>query len=219
RHTRFSRDWSSDVCSSDLTFKEWAAAYGIGVPLATAVGFLLARTRYLSQIVQPLILIFYGLPIIAVAPLFLVIFGIGFSAKVVTGVVITFFACFFQVYSGVSAIPEVQVQLARLMGASRIQVVRKVLFPASLTFVLTGMRIAVPLTMTGVIIGEFVSSSAGLGGFILRTSAALDAPDLFGALFILMFMVFGLGQIVRLIEHFAVRWEPKTSSAVGRGGV
>lgn len=202
-----------------VTVQEWAVGYGIGVSVATAAGFLLGRSRYLSQIVQPLILIFYGLPIIAIAPLFLVILGIGFSAKVATAVVITFFACFFQVYSGVSSIPEVQIQLARLMGASRFQLIKRILIPASLTFVFTGLRIAVPLTMTGAIIGEFVSSSSGLGWFILRTSATLDSPDLFATLFILMFIVFGFGQIIRYIETKALRWQPKATNAVGRGGV
>lgn len=202
-----------------VTLSEWAVGFFIGVPVATAVGFLLGRSRRLAQVFQPLILIFYGLPIIAIAPLFLVIFGIGFNAKVVTAVVITFFAVFFQVYTGVATIPEVQIQLARLMGASRLQVFRRILLPAALPFVFAGLRIAVPLTMTGAIIGEFVSSSSGLGWFVLRTSATLDAPSLFAALIILMIIVYLIGEIIRFVEQRSLPWQSNERGAVGRGGI
>lgn len=199
-----------------VTFSEWAMGYLIGISIAGAAGFTLGRSRYLAQIIQPLILVFYGLPITAIAPLFLVIFGIGFQAKVATAVVITFFASFFQIYTGVSQIPEIQIQLARIMGASRLDITRRVILPASLPFVFTALRVAIPLAMTGTIIGEFVSSSAGLGYFILQSSATLDSQNLFATLLILMLLVYGAGQIVRVIEVRALRWQPRAGGSVPR---
>lgn len=196
-----------------VTFSEWAMGYTIGISVAAFAGFMLGRSRYLAQVTQPLILVFYGLPITAIAPLFLVVFGIGFQAKVATAVVITFFAAFFQIYSGVSQIPEIQIQLARIMGASRLDIIRRVILPSSLPFVLTALRVAIPLAMTGTIIGEFVSSSAGLGYFILQTSAMLDSQNLFATLLTLMLLVYAAGQIVRFIEVKALRWQPRVNAA------
>ena len=193
------------------TLHEWAVGFVIGSVLAVVAGFLLGRVNALARVFQPLLLVFHGVPIITIAPLFVLFFGIGFESKVGIAILAAFFAVFFQVYAGARQIPEERVQIARVMGASRSQMLRKVLLPSTLPFVFLGLRIAVPFTMTGTIIGEFVASSEGLGWFINRSAAASDAPDLFGGLIILTILVWLLGEVLGLVERVTLHWHPSSS--------
>jgi len=125
---------------------------------------------------EPFILATYGIPIIALAPIFLLLFGIGYPSKVAFSTMTSFFVIFFHTYAGVSTINEEQLQLTRITGAARQRIVRRILIPASLPFIVIGLRQAVPFSMTDAIIGEFVASSAGLGWFIVRAQAPLRLP-------------------------------------------
>jgi NitT/TauT family transport system ATP-binding protein len=196
------------------TLSEWAVGFAIGSTLAVVTGFLLGRVEALARVFQPLLLVFHGVPIITIAPLFVLFLGIGFESKVGIASLAAFFAVFFQIYAGARQIPEEHVQIARVMGASRGQIIRKVVLPSTLPFVFLGLRIAVPFTMTGTVIGEFVASSEGLGWFINRSAATADASDLFGALIILVVMVWLLGEVLGLVERVTLRWRPKSSSSI-----
>jgi NitT/TauT family transport system permease protein len=153
-------------------------------------------------------LAWYGIPIITIAPIFVLVLGIGFGSKVGTATFASFFVVFFQTYAGVKSLDEEQFLLARIMGASRLDLMRKVLIPGSLPFVFVGLRMGIPTAMTGAIIGEFIASSQGLGSFILNASSSFNAPATFAALVILVAIVAIGGLLVRLLERVLVRWRP-----------
>jgi NitT/TauT family transport system permease protein len=190
------------------TFSEMALGFGIGSAISIALGVTLARMRAVAQTVEPFIFAWFGVPIITIAPLFVLLLGIGFASKVGTAVVATFFGVFFQTYGGVKSLNEEQFLLAKLMGASRLDLVRRVLIPGSLPFIFLGLRMGVPVAMTGAIVGEFIASSQGLGAFILNASSSFDAPDTFATLLIVVGIVTICGWAVRLAESSVVRWQP-----------
>jgi NitT/TauT family transport system ATP-binding protein len=202
-----------------VTLSEMATGYVIGGSIGVTLGFVLGRTRVLARVFEPFILATYGIPIIALAPIFLLLFGIGYPSKVAISTMTSFFVIFFQTYAGVSTINEEQLQLARIMGASRQRIVRSILIPASLPFIFIGLRQAVPFSMTGAVIGEFVASSAGLGWFIVRASGAFDAASLFAALIIMIVLVWSIGQVVALIERQVLQWQPVRQRIAGRASI
>ena len=190
------------------TVSEMAIGYAVGSTVSVLVGIALARSRTVGQVVEPFILAWYGIPIITIAPLLVLVFGIGFGSKAATAYLGTFFAVFFQTYSGVMSLKEEYFLLARLMGASQLDLMRRVLIPGSLPFIFVGLRQAVPVAMTGAIVGEFVASSAGLGAFILNASASFDPAAAFAGLLIVIAVVTTFGQVVRWAEGLAIRWRP-----------
>jgi sulfonate transport system ATP-binding protein len=202
-----------------VTLSEMLTGYAIGSLFGISMGFYLGRTRAVARVLEPFIFAFYGIPIIAIAPIFLLLFGIGPPSKVAISTMTSFFVVFFQTYSGVATLNEEHLQLAQLMGASRGRVVRRILVPAALPFIFIGLRQAVPIAMTGSIIGEFVASSAGLGWFILRSSGAFDAASLFAGIIVLLFFVWFLGQLMAFAERQLLRWQPARQRVAGRASI
>lgn len=191
-----------------ITFGEMALGFLIGSAIGVLLAVVLGRNRTFAEVTVPFILAWYGIPIITIAPLFVLILGIGFNAKVGTAVVTTVFAVFFQTYSGVRALNEEQFLLGRLMGASRLDLFRRVLIPGSLPFIFNGLRMAVPLAMTGAIVGEFIVSTAGLGSFILDASNSFDAAGTFAGIVIVVAVVTICAFAIDVVERLVIRWRP-----------
>jgi NitT/TauT family transport system ATP-binding protein len=191
------------------TVQEMIIGFAVGAAVGIVLGVGLARNRFLADTVQPFILASFGIPVIAIAPIVVLILGIGFDSKVGTAAVTTFFVVFFQTFGGVSALDEDKFLLGRLMGGSRLQLARRVLVPASLPSIFQGLRMGIPLAMTGAVIGEFIASTQGLGTFILRTSSAFDAASLFAALIILLVIVVLFAGAIALVERRVLRWLPE----------
>ena len=106
---------------------------------------------------------FYGVPKIALAPLFIIWFGIGIGSKVALASIMVFFLVFYNVFAGVRSVDRELVNLTLVMGANQRQLTYHVYFPAAAPFVMLGMRLAIPYSVIGVIVGEFTSSTQGLG--------------------------------------------------------
>ncbi|MDR0357860.1 MAG: ABC transporter permease subunit, partial [bacterium] len=196
-----------------VTLSEMVIGFAIGGTIGVGLGFWLGRARLLARVLQPFILASYGVPIIAIAPIFILVLGIGFPSKVGIATITAFFVIFFNTYAGVGAMPEEHLQLARIMGASRSRVVRRVMIPATLPFIFNGLRMAVPFSMTGAVIGEFVASSSGLGWYIVRATGAFDASGLFAGLIVMLVIVWALGQIVGIGERYFLRWRPQREAS------
>jgi len=196
-----------------ITLQEMAVGYVAGAALGMAVGFALARSQTLSRIFEPYILAIYSVPKIALAPLFVLTLGIGITSKWGVVTMEVFFLVFFNTFSGVRNINEEFVQLARVMGASKAQVTRRIIMPASLPFIMTGLKMGVPFAMIGAIIGEFIASNQGLGWLILYMASNFDASGLFAAILILVAVVWLLGQLLALIEARTLRWQPVRQDA------
>ncbi|MFI5265914.1 MAG: ATP-binding cassette domain-containing protein [Chloroflexota bacterium] len=196
-----------------VTLEEMAVGYAVGAVLGMAVGFALARSRPLSRIFEPYILAIYSVPKIALAPLFVLTLGIGITSKWGVVTMEVFFLVFFNTFSGVRNINEEFVQLALVMGARKAQVTRRIILPASLPFIMTGLKMGIPFAMIGAIIGEFIASNQGLGWLILYMASNFDASGLFAAILILVAVVWLLGQLLALVEARTLRWQPVRQDA------
>jgi NitT/TauT family transport system permease protein len=190
------------------TLSEMLSGYAIGATAAVIIGVTLARNRSIAQVTEPFMLAWYGLPIITLAPLFVLALGIGFPSKVATAFFATFFVVFFQTYSGCRSLKEEYFLLGRLMGASKLDLMRRVLIPGSLPFIFVGLRQAVPVAMTGAIVGEYIASWEGLGLFVLNAAASFDAAASFAGLVIVVTIVTTLSWLVRRAEGVVIRWQP-----------
>ena len=171
------------------TGEELVLGYSIGVTGGILAGYTLGRSPRLAVIFEPYVMAFYGIPKIALAPLFIIWFGIGIGSKVALAAIMVFFLVFYNVYTGVRSVDRELVNLTLVMGANQRQLTYHVYFPAAAPYVLLGMRMAVPYSVIGVIVGEFTSSVQGLGLFIHEASSTYDPAGVFAGIVILLAFV------------------------------
>ncbi|MFQ5898753.1 MAG: ABC transporter permease [Candidatus Methylomirabilia bacterium] len=195
------------------TIWEALLGYVIGALLGIGLGFVLARLETLARIVDPFIVAVNGIPRVAMAPILIIWFGIGVESKVVLAVSLVLFLTFMNTYAGLRGVDPGLKNLARVMGANEMQLLWKVTLPASIPWILTGLKISVPFAIIGAILGEFMAASRGLGFMIQHASNLFNIAGSFAGLIMLMFVVLIANAAVNRLERYLLRWRPKEESA------
>lgn len=191
-----------------VTFQQIAIGYVLGAAAAVILGYVFGRVRTLRKMFEPIILALFSIPKIALAPLFVLILGIGLWSKVGIVFIEVFFVVFFNTMRGVLDVADEYVHIARIMGASRFQVFRRVIIPAALPSILLGLKMGVPFSIIGAVLGEYIASNRGLGWYILYSTNSFDASGLWAGIIFLVTITWLLGQIVNIIQARVLRWQP-----------
>ncbi|MDM5225197.1 ABC transporter permease [Cytobacillus sp. NJ13] len=190
-----------------ITAQEMFIGFFIGATGGAILGFILGRLEYVAKILDPFIMALYSLPKVALAPLFILWFGIGIEMKIVFAAVIVFYLVFFNTYAGVKNVDNDLLDNIRLMGATERQILMKVTIPSALNWVFVGLKMSVPYALIGAVIGEITASNRGVGFLISYSAGQFDTAGTFAAILILMFMSvllnFGLG----IMEKRLLRWK------------
>jgi len=192
-----------------FTLIEALAGYALGAGAGLVLGFALARLDVVYRVIEPFVVAFYGIPRIALAPLFILWFGIGITSKIAVATIMVFFIVFINTVAGIRSAPTQFLQIARVMGASEWDLTRKVIFPAATPFILAALQITVPQAMIGAIVGEFISSNRGVGHLINRAAGFLDTPGLFAGIFVLLIVVLLMNHAITILGNHLMRWNPK----------
>lgn len=192
-----------------FTVLEALAGYGLGAGAGLVAGFGLARWEGLYRIVEPFVVALYGIPRIALAPLFILWFGIGIASKVAVAAVMVFFIVLINTVVGVRSAPLPFLQVARVMGASEWDLMRKVIFPAATPFIVAALQITIPQAMIGAIVGEFISANRGVGHLINRAAGFLDTAGLFAGILTLLGVVLLMNHGVTVLGSRLMRWNPR----------
>lgn len=189
-----------------VTFSETLLGLVSGSLIGMGVGLALPQLRTLSRILEPFLMTLNGIPVIVIAPLFVLWLGIGLFSKIGISIYIVFFAMFIPVYTGSIRLERELVDALHVMGATRWQIFCKVIVPSSLPSVYTGLKIGTGLSLIGAVIGEFVASRAGLGHMILYASGSLDTPALYLGIIVLALFAVALSGTVNALGPILVRW-------------
>lgn len=190
----------------EVTLTETVLGFVFGALSGVAVGLALGLNRRLAMVLDPFIVAFYSLPKIALAPLFILWFGVGLTSKVVLATFVVFFLVFYNTYAGTLAVEQELVDVLRLMGASRWQIIRKVILPSAMIWIFTGMKSSVPYALIGAVVGEMMASNKGLGYLIQAAAGQYDTAGVFAALFVLMIIATGLHELLKQSERLLLRW-------------
>ncbi|MBT0768276.1 ABC transporter permease [Kineosporia sp. J2-2] len=207
-------DWVDDGTlwsNSWITLKEIVLGFLLGAGSAALLAYLLAPLRILWDVLDPFVMALYSIPKVALAPLFIVWFGIGTDMKVLLAAVTVFFLVFLNTAVGVHEVDRGLVDAVRLMGGGRRDIALKVTLPASLTGLLTGLRVSIPYALIGAVIGELVASNRGLGYLISDSSSKFDTDGVFATLVVLSVIAAALNGLVNLLGRRAGRWKPLDS--------
>jgi NitT/TauT family transport system permease protein len=171
-----------------------------------AVGLLLPQMQILSRVFEPFLMVLNGIPVIVIAPLFILWLGLGFPSKIGISIYIVFFAMFIPVYTASLRLDRTLVDALRVLGASRWQIFRNVIIPSAMPSVFTGLKIGSGLALIGAVIGEFVASRAGLGHLILYASGTLDTPTLYLGIIALALFAAVLSFAIDALGPVLVHW-------------
>jgi len=199
-----------------VTMRETATGYVLGAPLAILCGFLLAQAPRAAAVLNPYILAVYGVPRIALAPLFLVWFGIGENSKVFLALMMTFFLTFVNTFTGINTVDMGLKNVARVMGASGTQVFWKVVLPAASPWIIAGLRVSIPQALVAAVVGELVMSTAGLGYRIGLSTQTFNITGAMSGVLVLMLIVILLNLALDRVEAYLLRWRPPSELAADR---
>lgn len=203
--------WSIDGTlwsNSWITIKEVVLGFLLGAGAGAALAYLIAAIRPLWDVLIPYFLALYSVPKVAVAPLFIIWFGIGLEMKVLLAAISVFFLVFLSTAEGVQNVDSALKDAVRCMGGTRRDILLKVTLPASIGGLLTGLRMSIPYALIGAVIGELVASNRGLGFLINDSSAQFDTNGVFAALVVLAVIAAVLNMLVGFIDVAANRWKP-----------
>jgi NitT/TauT family transport system permease protein len=202
------------VFQSWITIQETLAGFVIGAVGGIVLGFAIGRYPRLAEVLDPFILAIYSVPKVALAPLFLVWFGIGIFMKIVLAAVTVVFIVFFNTLAGVRNVDRDLVDAVWLMGAKPRDVLFKVLVPSAMSWALTGVRISIPYALIGAIIGELIASNRGIGYLISSSASQYDTAGVFAALIVLTILAMLLNAIVDEIDRRLSKWKVDASVTI-----
>jgi NitT/TauT family transport system permease protein len=189
-----------------VTVYEMIAGYALAVVVAVPLAIAITSSRTFDELVTPTMLFFQIVPKVAIAPLFLVWFGVGATPKILVAFLISFFPIVIDAAVGLRSMSPEMHDLARSMGASRLQVFTQFRLPTSLPYLFSGLKVAATLAIAGTVVGEFVGADQGLGYLLLVTNSNLETPMMFATLVALTAIGFVFYYLVELLEGFLIPW-------------
>ena len=198
------------------TVTEVVAGYAAGATAGAALAFALATAPGAERVLRPFLLALYSIPKVALAPLVVMWFGLGIAPKIILAGSFVFFVVFMNAVAGIQSVNRHHVDIIRVMGAGRWAVLTKVVMPTMVPFLLLGLRISIPEAMTGAVIGEFISSSQGLGYLVESASNELNMAVALAAIVILVVVV-AIGDVLLGMIEQRLPWQPADSKTIRSG--
>lgn len=189
-----------------VTTWETVVGFAIAAVFGIFVAVVMMYSANVEKTVYPLILFAQVIPKIAIAPLFVVWLGFGPSPKILVAVLMAFFPIVISGLAGLRSVDPEILELTSTMGASRIKTFMKIRFPAALPQLMSGLKVAATLAVTGAVVGEFVGANQGLGYVILQANGNVDTAMLFAALIIMSLLGIVLFAIIEIAEKLLIPW-------------
>jgi ABC-type nitrate/sulfonate/bicarbonate transport system permease component len=190
-----------------VTFLELSLAYGLAVAVGLAIGLAIGMSRWAEAGALPLVVMLYGVPQVVLLPLFILVFGLGPASKIAFGFSHGVFPVIFNVVAGMRDVNQLYLRSARSMGASQSEIFRHVTFPHMVPSFFAGLRLAMTMTLLGILLAELYVSSAGIGYYTQVFSETFNPAPLFALIAVLAFMAILLNELVRIAERRFTRWK------------
>jgi NitT/TauT family transport system permease protein len=202
-----------------VTLEESLLGFVFGVGSGIIFGVLLGEIRYLADVFGPYIKIVNALPRIVLGSIFTIWLGLGLPSKVLLAAVLVFFVVFFNAFQGVRSVDRNLVANARILGASRWQVVRHVVFPSAMTWIIASLHVALGFSIIGAIVGEFLGSQRGLGLVIATAQNTFDANGVFGAMLVIGVLALSAEGLMAIVEKRLLAWQPASTTERDIAGI
>jgi taurine transport system permease protein len=198
------------------SMQPFVAGYFLAAVVGVAAGLLLGRSRVLEAAFGIYVIAGYSTPLIALVPLLMIWFGLGFMVKMVIIFLLTFFPVCINTWVGVQAVPKTLVEVGKAFCAPQSAVMRQIVLPAVLPYIMAGLRLGIGKAVIALVIAEFLTSISGLGGVIISSANSFQTAEMFVPIIVIMVLAVVLTNLVSVIERKVAPWQ---SELTGREGV
>jgi putative hydroxymethylpyrimidine transport system permease protein len=199
-------DWRLLADNALVTLAE--VALGLAIGLAVGVGSAVAMhlVRPLRDAAYPLLVASQAIPIVILAPIFVLAFDYGIGPKLAIVALICFFPITVSMLDGLRAVDADTLKLMRSLGATRLATLHKAELPSALPQLFSGLRVAASVSVIGAVFGEWAGADEGLGRLVLLANTQLQTPRVYAGIVVLTLMAVALFALVTLVERVAVPW-------------
>ena len=196
-----------------VTTQEILAGYALAVVVSVPLALAIAYSRFMEQSVYPVIVFLQIVPKIAIAPLFIIWFGFGFTPKLLLVFLLSFFPVVVASIAGFKSADRDVMDFARTTGASGLRLFLKISLPQALPHIFTGLKVGAALAATAAVVAEFVASDKGLGYLLLQYNGQLDTPMVFAIIVLLSLIGLAVYYAVEIVERIAIPWHVSQQGA------
>lgn len=196
------------LAASLTTLFESVAGFALGASVGVLTAILLVSFKYLKSTLYPLLAALNSFPKSAIAPTLVIWFGLGVSSKITMAFIISYFPILVNTTTGLEEVDPESIDLMRILGSSKWQILRKLRLPNSLISMFNGFKIALPLSIVGAIVGEFVGAKEGLGYIILIASSVFNTPLVFACLLVAALISLSAFYGLSIVERVLLKWSP-----------
>lgn len=202
--------WEAGELQGHILASFSAVAYGMALAVVAgiAIGILSGASRTFREYTEGVLTALYATPLVAIAPILILWFGIGVASKIAVVFLMALFPIAINTSAGIRNTDPAYLEVARSFGATNAEIVRKVMIPAAIPFVVTGIRLAIGRAVVGVVVGELFGAREGLGFLIFTAGQTFDVPALFVGVITLAVGGLALTYAVKLVEDRLSRWKP-----------
>ncbi len=190
-----------------VTLTEAGLGFGLAAVAGLSLGYFVAASRLLEALLAPYVAATQAVPVVAIAPLMVLWFGLDLLPKVITCAIIVFFPILVNTVIGLRSVDRTLIEAAETFGAGGWQLLWYVQAPLALRALLGGLKLGVTLAMTGAVVGEFIAADAGLGYLLTFGRSVFDTPLVFVALLTLAALAVGGYLLITAIENRVIDWE------------
>lgn len=194
--------WANTIPTLETAVIGFVVSLALGLSLALAMRY----SRVMERALLPVVITSQTIPLIALAPVLVVVLGFGMLPKLIIVALVCFFPITMNAVDGFAGVDPEVIALMRTMGASRLQCFREVEWPSALPAIFSGAKVAVTFCVVGALWGELVGSSAGLGYLINQQENGFDTAGMFASIIVLALMGVMLFVVVAMLERLAVPW-------------
>jgi NitT/TauT family transport system permease protein len=195
--------WSALLESLQPFFVGYGLAIVIGIPIGLIVGrFRMAEAAFGIYITAG-----YAMPLVALVPLLILWLGLGFKVKVAVVFLMSLFPICINTWLGVTAVPKTLIEVGKSFVAPDLVILRRIVLPATLPYIMAGVRLAVGRAVVAMVIAEFFTTISGLGAVIINSANNFDTATMFVPIIILMLMAVGLNSLIGFVERRVAPWQ------------
>ena len=195
-----------------ITVQEALIGFVAGTAAGVLLGVLLGQSRYLSDVLGPYIKIVNAIPRIVLGAIFIVAFGIGTTPKILLAAVLVFFVVFFNAFQGAREADRNILANAKVLGASRFQIIRHVIVPSALSWIIASLHTALGFAIVGALVGEVLGAKSGLGLVITTAQNNFEPDGVYATMVVVAVLVLGAEWLMAKLERRVLAWRPPSPS-------
>jgi NitT/TauT family transport system permease protein len=189
------------------SLQPFVVGYGCAILFGVPLGLVIGRSRFAEASLGIYITAGYAMPLVALVPLLVLWLGLGFKVKAAIVFLMSLFPICINTWLGVTAVPKTLIEVGKSFVAPNSVILRRIILPATLPYIMAGIRLAVGRAVVAMVIAEFFTSISGLGAIIINSANNFDTATMFVPIVVLMVMAIGLNSLIGVVERWVAPWQ------------